>query len=443
VSCISPSAILEDRLYLAKQRKIPFSRLKQILCLDLLVIFMALIVQKYGGTSVADVDRIKNVALRVKEQYDAGNRIVVVVSARSGVTNELVARAKSINSNPDEREMDMLLTVGEQETIALTAMALHAINIPAVSRTGLQAGILTDPSHTRARITRVSGGDIRDQLDAGKVVILAGFQGHSPDGQITTLGRGGSDLSAVAIAASLKADLCQICTDVDGVYTADPRIVSDARKLDEISYEEMLELASSGSKVMQNRAVEFAQKFKVVFEVRSSFNNNPGTIVKEEVASMEDVVVSGVALDKNQAKVVVSDLPDQPGTAAKLFKVLAEAGISVDMIVQNIAHAGKASMTFTVSRDDIFRAEKVVTESFSDKSRGKLFKADDIAKVSIVGVGMRSHSGVAATLFEALAEAGINIQLVSTSEIKISVGIDPKDAEKATRVVHAAFGLGE
>ncbi len=404
---------------------------------------MALIVQKYGGTSVRDVDRIKNVAQRVKETRDAGNQIVVVVSARSGVTNELIARAKSINVNPDEREMDMLLTVGEQETIALTAMALHALGVPAVSRTGSQAGILTDPSHTRARITHISGGDIRDQLDLGKVVILAGFQGHSPDGQITTLGRGGSDLSAIAIAAALKADLCQICTDVDGVYTADPRIVLNARKLDEIAYEEMLELASSGSKVMQNRAVEFAQKFKVVFEVRSSFNNNPGTIVKEEAASMEDVVVSGVALDKNQAKVVVSDLPDRPGTAAKLFKVLADADISVDMIVQNLGRDGKANMTFTVPRDDIYRAEKVVTESFPDEASGKLFEASDIAKVSVVGVGMRSHSGVAATLFEALAGAGVNIQLISTSEIKISVGIDFKDAEKATRIVHEAFGLGE
>lgn len=403
---------------------------------------MALIVQKYGGTSVGDVDRIKNVAQRVKETRDAGNQVVVVVSARSGVTNGLIARAKSINANPDEREMDMLLTVGEQETIALTAMALHALNVPAVSRTGLQAGILTDLSHTRARITHISGGDIRDQLDTGKVVILAGFQGHSPDGQITTLGRGGSDLSAIAIAAALKADLCQICTDVDGVYTADPRIVPDARKLDEIAYEEMLELASSGSKVMQSRAVEFAQKFKVVFEVRSSFNNNPGTIVKEEAASMEDVVVSGVALDKNQAKVVVSDLPDRPGTAAKLFKILADADISVDMIVQNLGREGKASMTFTVPRDDIYRAEKVVTESFPDEASGKLFEASDIAKVSVVGVGMRSHSGVAATLFEALADADVNIQLISTSEIKISVGIDSKDAEEATRIVHQAFALG-
>ncbi len=403
---------------------------------------MALIVQKYGGTSVGDVERIKNVARRVKETYDAGNQVVVVVSARSGVTNELIGRAKALNPNPDEREMDMLLTVGEQETIALTAMALHALGIPAVSRTGTQAGILTDPAHMRARITSISGGDIRQQLDEGKVVIVAGFQGHSPEGQITTLGRGGSDLSAIAIAAAVKADVCQICTDVDGVYTADPRIVPNATKLNEISYEEMLELASSGSKVMQNRAVEFAQKYKVIFEVRSSFNNNPGTIVKEEAASMEDVVVSGVALDKNQAKIVVSDLPDRPGTAAKLFKGLANAGISVDMIVQNIGRDGKANMTFTVPRDDIYRAETAVKECFPDEAVGKIFEASEIAKVSVVGVGMRSHSGVAATLFDALAGGSVNIQLVSTSEIKISVGIDPKDAEEATRIVHDAFGLG-
>ena len=403
---------------------------------------MSLIVQKYGGTSVGDVDRIKNVAQRVKETYDAGHQVVVVVSARSGVTNELIGRATALNPDPDEREMDMLLTVGEQETIALTAMALHAIGVPAVSRTGSQAGILTDPSHTRARITQISGGDLKAQLDAGKVIILAGFQGHSPDGQITTLGRGGSDLSAIAIAAALKADLCQIYTDVDGVYTADPRLVLDAKKLDEISYEEMLELASSGSKVMQNRAVEFAQKFDVVFEVRSSFNNNPGTIVKEEAASMEDVVVSGVALDKNQAKIVVSDLPDRPGTAAKLFQVLGAAGISVDMIVQNLGRDGKANMTFTVPREDVPRAEKAVTQSFPDEAAGKLFEVSDIAKVSVVGVGMRSHSGVAATLFEALAKGSVNIQLISTSEIKISVGIDPEQAEDAARLVHAAFELG-
>ena len=403
---------------------------------------MALIVQKYGGTSVGDVNRIKSVAQRVKETYAAGNQVIVVVSARSGVTNELIERAKSLNSDPDEREMDLLLTVGEQETIALTAMALHTLGVPAVSRTGKEAGILTDLAHTRARITSISGGDIKDQLNAGKVVILAGFQGYSPDGQITTLGRGGSDLSAIAISAALDADICQIYTDVDGVYTADPRVVKHASKLSEIAYEEMLELASSGSKVMQNRAVEFAQKFNVVFEVRSSFNNNPGTIVKEEAASMEDVVVSGVALDKNQAKVVVSDLPDHPGTAAELFNALADAGISVDMIVQNIGREGKANMTFTVPRDAINLAEKTVEDLFPDEAQGKLFEASDIAKVSVVGVGMRTHTGVAAKLFAALAQAGVNIQLVSTSEIKIAVGIDPKEAEKATRIVHDAFDLG-
>ena len=391
---------------------------------------------------MGDVNRIKSVAQRVKETYAAGNQVIVVVSARSGVTNELIGRAKSLNPDPDDREMDLLLTVGEQETIALTAMALHALGVPAVSRTGKEAGILTDLAHTRARITSISGGDIKDQLDAGKVVILAGFQGYSPDGQITTLGRGGSDLSAIAISAALNADMCQIYTDVDGVYTADPRVVEHASKLSEIAYEEMLELASSGSKVMQNRAVEFAQKFDVVFEVRSSFNNNPGTIVKEEAASMEDVVVSGVALDKNQAKVVVSDLPDHPGTAAELFNALADAGISVDMIVQNIGREGKANMTFTVPRDAINRAEKTVVELFPDEAQGKLFEASDIAKVSVVGVGMRTHTGVAAKLFAALAQAGVNIQLVSTSEIKIAVGIDPKDAEQATRIVHDAFDLG-
>ena len=404
---------------------------------------MSLIVQKYGGTSVGDIDRIKNVAQRVKETYEAGNQLIVVVSARSGVTNELVSRARELDPNPDEREMDMLLSVGEQETIALTAMALHAIGVPAVSRTGMQAGIMTDPAHTRARITKISGGDLKEQLDTGKVVILAGFQGHSNDGQITTLGRGGSDLSAIAIAAAVEADLCQIYTDVDGVYTADPRVVADAIKLDSISYEEMLELASAGSKVMQNRAVEFAQKYNVIFEVRSSFNNNPGTIVKEEAASMEDVVVSGVAIDKNQAKIVISDLPDRPGTAAKLFQALSAAGISVDMIVQNIGREGKANLTFTVAREDISRAQKAVTESFPDEAAGKLFEASDIAKVSVVGVGMRSHSGVAARLFQALAEDSVNIQLVSTSEIKISVGIKPDDADKAARVIHSAFKLNK
>jgi aspartate kinase len=402
---------------------------------------MALIVQKYGGTSVADVERIRNVARNVLKTVAAGNQVIVVVSARSGVTNDLIARAKALNPTPDEREMDMLLSVGEQETIALTAMALHSLGVAAVSRTGSQAGILTDVEHTRARIISISGGDIREQLDAGKVVILAGFQGHSPSGQITTLGRGGSDLSAIAIAAAVEADLCQICTDVDGVYTADPRVVPDAQKIDEISYEAMLELASSGSKVMQNRAVEFAQKFNVVFEVRSSFNNNPGTIVKEEVPSMEAVVVSGVALDVNQAKVSVLNLPDRPGSASTLFRAIGAAGVSVDMIVQNMGRNGLANMTFTVPLDDVDRAQTAVAESFSSDGDGVEFEVSEIAKLSVVGVGMRSHAGVAAELFAALAEGGVNIELVSTSEIKISVGITRSDAQNAARLVHAAFGL--
>jgi len=402
-----------------------------------------LIVEKYGGTSVGDVDRIKNVALRIKKGLDQGLRMVVVVSARSGVTNELIARAKAITPEPDEREMDMLLTVGEQETIALTTMALHALGVPAISRTGHRAGFRTDGNHLRARIQEISGGDIHEQLDQGKVVVVAGFQGSSPEGEITTMGRGGSDLSAIALAQGLGADLCRINTDVDGVYTADPRIVPDARKLDELHYEEMLELASSGSKVMQSRAVEFASKFNVPFEVRSSFNDNPGTIVKEEVASMEDILVNGVAVDKNQTRIGVGNLPDRPGAAAKVFQSLSEAGVLVDMIVQNIGSEGRANITFTVPKDDVFKAEKALALALAEFEGAYAKTIGDIAKVSVVGLGMRSHSGVAATLFAALAEAGINIDMITTSEIKISVGIKPDQADDAVRVAHGAFNLGE
>ncbi|QXD22786.1 aspartate kinase [Opitutia bacterium ISCC 51] len=401
---------------------------------------MARIVQKYGGTSVGTVERIQAVAERIKETYDNGNEVVVVVSARSGVTNELVSRAKSINPEPNEREMDMLLAVGEQETIALMAMALHALGIPAESRTGPQAGVITDDSHTKARIVRVEGGGIPDLLAAGKVVIVAGFQGINSVGQISTLGRGGSDLSAVAMAAGLEADLCQIFTDVEGVFTADPRIVKDAVKLDEVSYDEMLELASMGTKVMQARAVEFAKKYKVTFEVRSSFNNEPGTIVKEEVSSMEEVLVRGVAVDKSQTQVVVSDLPDEPGTAGKLFTALAESNILVDMIVQNIGREGKANMTFTIPKDDTLKAEGVVNQVFQDIG-GTLTSSTDIAKLSVVGVGMRSHSGVAAKLFKTLADGGINIKLIGTSEIKISVAINLEHADLAAQLAHTAFDL--
>lgn len=404
---------------------------------------MALIVQKYGGTSVGDVERIKNVAARIKITRDAGHQVVVVVSARAGVTNELIARAKAVNARPDAREMDMLLAVGEQETIALTAMALHALEVPAVSYTGPQAGIVTDLAHTKAKIQNIVPTALRKDLDAGKVVIVAGFQGLNEKGQITTLGRGGSDLTAIALAAALRADKCEIYTDVDGVYTADPRHVPEATKLEEISYDEMLELASQGSKVMQSRSVEFAKKYGVVFEVRSSFNHNPGTIVKEEVAYMEKVVVRGVAVDKDQAKVVVSNLPDKPGTAAAVLRSLADANVNVDMIVQNVGSHGVATLTFTVPKDDAHQAVKILPDIFKKLGGGEVAAYDNIAKLSVVGVGMRTHAGVAAQMFEALAEKSINIELITTSEIKVTLAIARERADDAQRAVHKAFGLGK
>lgn len=402
---------------------------------------MARIVKKFGGTSVGDVDRIQNVARLIKEDHDKGNQIVVVVSARSGVTNDLINRAKAINRNPVDREMDMLLVAGEQETIALTAMALQALGVDAVSLTGAMAGIKTDPCHTRARIVSMDCRTLIEHLDSNRVVIVAGFQGVGEQGQITTLGRGGSDLSAIALAKGVDADLCQIYTDVEGVYTADPRIVPKARKLPEITYEEMLELASLGTKVMQARSVEFSSKFNVPFEVRSSFKVKPGTIVKEEVSSMEDVVVRGVALDKNQAKVMVANIPDKPGTAARVFRSLSEANVVVDMIVQNIGRNGVANLTFTVPRDDTHRASQAVEEVLQELGGGKVTLVGDIAKLSVVGVGMRTHSGVASQLFSALSDAEVNIQLISTSEIKISVVINENESDHATRAVHSAFGL--
>jgi len=402
---------------------------------------MARIVQKYGGTSVGDIERIKRVADRIKATRDEGNEVVVVVSARSGVTNELLARAKAIHEHPSERELDMLLATGEQETIALTAIALHAIKVEAVSYTGAQAGIFTDAAHTKAKIKTINARPIEHDLQAGKVVIVAGFQGINDEGQITTLGRGGSDLTAIALAAAVKADKCEIYTDVDGVYTADPRVVKDARKLDEISYDEMLELASSGSKVMQSRSVEFAKKYDVVFEVRSSFNHNPGTIVKEEVVYMEEVVVRGVAVDKDQAKVIVSNIPDKPGSAGRVFRALADANIIVDMIVQNIGRNGIANLTFTVPQSDSHRAQQALDPVFKELGGGEVAIHHEIAKLSVVGVGMKTHSGVAATLFETLATQRIHIELISTSEIKISVVISAARADDAARAAHAAFGL--
>jgi aspartate kinase len=403
---------------------------------------MALIVQKYGGTSVANTDRIKNVASRVARYHAQGDQVVVVVSAMSGVTDNLIKLAKEIMPLPSEREMDMLLATGEQTTTALTAIALHALNIDAVSLTGAQAGIVTDGVHTKAKIQNITPKQVHQLLDSGKVVIVAGFQGQTPDGQITTLGRGGSDLTAIALAAALKADLCQIYTDVDGVYTADPRIVKSARKLSEIAYDEMLELASLGAKVMQSRSVEFAKKFGVVFEVRSSLNDNPGTIVKEETRSMEDVVIRGVSLDKNQAKVTLVGVPDKPGVAARTFKALADAAINVDMIVQNVSHgtgSPSTDISFTVDKPDLLKATKVIEALRPELALREVIADENIGKLSIVGVGMRSHSGVAAKVFETLAKNNVNIDMISTSEIKISVVIDLKRGEDAMRAVHEAF----
>ncbi len=386
--------------------------------------------------------RIKNVASRVAKHRAQGDQIVVVVSAMSGVTDNLIKLAKQIMPLPSERELDMLLATGEQTAIALTAIALHSLDVKAVSLTGAQAGILTDGVHTKARIQNITPKQIHALLDDGNVVIVAGFQGQTPEGQITTLGRGGSDLTAIALTAALKADLCQIYTDVDGVYTADPRVVPGARKLSEISYDEMLELASLGAKVMQSRSVEFAKKFGVVFEVRSSLNDNPGTIVKEETQNMEDVVIRGVSLDKNQAKVTLVAVPDKPGVAAKIFKALGDAAINVDMIVQNVSHGAGAPATdisFTVDKPELLKARKVIESIRADTGYREVIADEKIGKLSIVGVGMKSHSGVAGKMFETLAREGINIGMISTSEIKISVVIDLAKGEQAMKAVHAAF----
>lgn len=402
---------------------------------------MALIVQKYGGTSVGNVDRIKNVAARVKASWQEGHRVVVVVSARSGVTNELIARANALQPLPDLREMDQLLAVGEQETIALTAMALQALGVPSVSRTGAQAGVLTDDCHTRARIMDISGGDILARLDEGKVVIVAGFQGRNTAGDTTTLGRGGSDLSAVALAAALDADLCQIYTDVDGVYTADPRIVLAARKIPEINFEEMLELASTGSKVMQTRSVEFAQKYNVTFEVRSSFSDQPGTIVKAKAKISEGALIAGVALDRSQTRVTVSDIPDNPVAISSIFDALGEFGLNIDMIIKNLGHDGRANLTFSVGNDAVAHTEKVVGDALRRLGAGTVRSTHQVAKVSVVGVGMVSNAGVAGTFFKALASVGVNPDLITTSEIKISVAVELDKADAAVRAIHTAFGL--
>ena len=406
---------------------------------------MSLIVQKYGGTSVGNPERIKNVAARVAKYREKGDQVVVVVSAMSGVTDNLIKLAREIMPLPSEREMDMLLATGEQTTIALTAMALHAMDIPAVSLTGAQAGIVTDGVHTKAKIQNITPKQVHALLDKGNVVIVAGFQGQTAEGHITTLGRGGSDLTAIALASALRADLCQIYTDVDGVYTADPRLVPGARKLSEISYDEMLELAGLGAKVMQSRSVEFAKKFGVIFEVRSSLNDNPGTIVKEETQSMESVVIRGVSLDKNQAKITLAAVPDKPGAAGGIFRALADATINVDMIVQTASHGAGTPATdisFTMDKPDLLKARKVLDALQKEVGYREVIADEKIGKLSIVGVGMRSHSGVAAKMFEVLAHEGINIDMISTSEIKISVIIKLEDGDKGTKAVHQAF-LGQ
>jgi aspartate kinase len=402
-----------------------------------------LIVQKYGGTSVANVERIKAVAERVAKTVGEGNRVVVVVSAMAGETDKLINLAHQISPRPNDREMDMLLSSGERVTSALTAMAIEAMGYRAKALTGRQAGIITDKVHTKAKIEKISGERIKKALADGNVVVIAGFQGVTEgETEVTTLGRGGSDLSAVAIAAATEADLCEIYTDVDGVYTTDPNIVAEARKLERISYEEMLELASLGAKVLQTRSVEFAKKYNVPLVVRSSFNDNAGTLVVEEDKDMENVVVSGIAYDKNQAKITVVNVPDKPGIAAKLFEAIARSNIVVDMIVQNISSDGRsADISFTVPKTDSKKALEVTDALAKELGADRVDMRDDISKVSVVGVGMRSHSGVAAKMFEVLADHKINIIMISTSEIKVSCVIDLKFTELAVRVLHETFGL--
>jgi aspartate kinase len=405
---------------------------------------LSLIVQKYGGTSVGTSERIRNVAQRILETQRDGHQIVAVVSAMSGVTNRLIQLADEVSPDhePTGREMDVLLATGEQTTIALTAMAINQMGGKAISLTGEQAGIVTDAEHTKARISNIDPTAVNGLLGEGNIVILAGFQGKTREGRITTLGRGGSDLTAIAMAAAVKADLCQIFTDVDGVYTCDPRVVADAHKIGEIAYDEMLEMASSGTKVMQSRSVEFAKKFGVRFEVRNSMNDNPGTIVTEEHPNMEAVVVRGVSIEREQAKVTIENVPDTPGVAASIFMAISEAGVIIDMIVQNMSKTGKTDISFTLHRIDLQKAEDTL-RPIVEKLGDPVFMetTDGIGKLSVVGIGMRSHSGVAAHMFAALAKDGINIQMISTSEIKTAVTIDEAQLEKAANVVHSAFNL--
>ncbi len=402
---------------------------------------MALIVQKYGGTSMGSVERIENVAEKCIAAQKAGNDVIVTVSAMSGETNRLIALAHDIHKRPSPREMDVLMSTGEQVSIALLAIAIEKRGVPAVSYTGAQVKILTDSAHMKARIKGIDSENIRRDLDAGKIVIVAGFQGVDEHGNITTLGRGGSDTTAVALAAALHADECQIYTDVDGVYTTDPRVEPKARKLDRITFEEMLEMASLGSKVLQIRSVEFAGKYKVPLRVLSSFEDGEGTLISlEEENPVESAIITGIAFSRDEAQVNVVDVPDQPGIAYQILAPVGAANINVDMIIQNIGIDGKNDFTFTVPRGDYDTTVEILRKTFPPET-GVVIHGSNIAKVSIVGVGMRSHAAVASTMFQALAKEGINIHIISTSEIKISVGIDEKYLELAVRALHEAFGL--
>jgi aspartate kinase len=404
---------------------------------------VALIVQKYGGTSVGDPERIKNVARRALASQQAGNEIVVVVSAMSGETNRLLKLTQAVTDKPDEREQDVVAATGEQVTIGLTAMAIQGLGGKARSFTGPQVRILTDSAFSKARIKSIDASKLRQALARGEIAVVAGFQGEDEQGNITTLGRGGSDTTAVAVAAAIGADACEIYTDVDGVYTTDPNVVPQARKLDKISYEEMLELAGAGAKVLQIRSVEFAMKYNVPLWVKSSFTQDPGTLVCPEDSSMEHVVVSGIAYDRNEAKVALRGVVDKPGVAAKIFKPLADASIVVDLIIQNVGKGGHADMSFTVGKTDLAKAIEIVKGVLGELGGGTVETDDQIAKVSIVGVGMRNHAGVAAKAFEVLAKAGINVEMISTSEIKVSIVIAAKFMELAVRELHSAFGLDQ
>jgi aspartate kinase len=404
---------------------------------------MAIVVQKYGGTSVGTTDRIMAVARRIIAAKQRGDRVVAVVSAMGDVTDELLAKALAISADPPVREMDMLLATGEQVTIALLAMAIHAQGHEAISFTGAQAGIVSDASHTKARIQEINAGRVMEALDHGLIAIVAGFQALTPEGDITTLGRGGSDTTAVAVAAGLSADVCEIYTDVDGVYTADPRIEPQARKIDEVSYEEMLEMAATGARVLQLRSVEFARNHGVVIHVRSSFNDHEGTIVREADETMEQAIISGVTHDTSEAKVTVRDVPDRPGVAAEVFGRLADANVNVDMIIQNVSEEGTTDISFTTPKEDLARAKRAVAEVVDELGARGWSVDESVAKVSLVGAGMKTHPGVAALMFRSLADAGVNLDMISTSSIRISCVIGADQVEQAVRALHTAFGLAE